>query len=146
MPHLKQSTLITFWVLAGVFLIVVAEFFIPAFRDLLKGSLWFLAPMAAFCLLGIVLLILATKEQAERKLKKFLLLTGASATGFFVSILLHNLIYGLFAYFFGADFWQRIGLGDEPFFFIVAIFVCPLGFLVGVVGTLVLLLKKRNLP
>ncbi len=69
--------------------------------------------------------------------KCFLILTGASVVGFFVSALLHNFIYGLFIYWFGEGFWDRIGLGDEPFFFFLAIFVFPIGFLIGVVGTVV---------
>ena len=75
-------------------------------------------------------------------LKKFLLLTGASAAGFLLFILLHNAVYSLLTHFFGTDFWDRIGLGDEPFFFIMAIFVCPIGFLVGVVGRIVLAIKE----
>ena len=72
-------------------------------------------------------------------LKKFLILTGASFVGFFVFVLLHNLVYGLFIHFWGADFWNG---GDEPFFFIMAIIVCPLGFLVGAVGSITLSIKR----
>jgi hypothetical protein len=142
MESLKKSTMVIFWLLFLVFLVVLAEFFIPAFRNLFRGSELFLIPLATFSLLGLVLLILALKEKVEGKLKKFLLLTGASATGFFISILLHNAIYGLFIYFFGSDFWDRIGLGDEPFFFFIAIIACPIGFLVGLIGNLVLFIKK----
>ena len=74
-------------------------------------------------------------------LKKFLLLTGASFIGFFVFIFLHNLVYGLFIHFWGADFWNG---GDEPFFFIMAIIVCPLGFLVGAIGSIVLAVKRSK--
>jgi len=77
------------------------------------------------------------------KLKKFLILTGASVAGFFVSVVLHNFIYGLFIHFFGKDFWNRIGSGgDEPVFFILAIIVCPIGFLIGAIGSTVLFAKK----
>ncbi|MCK4368633.1 MAG: hypothetical protein KAV68_03065 [Dehalococcoidales bacterium] len=96
-------------------------------------------PFAVFFLLGIALLVLTLKEKIGGTLKKFFLLTGASATGFFVFVLLHNLVYGLFIYFFGEGFWNG---GDEPFFFIMAIFVCPLGFLVGMVGSIVLSIKS----
>jgi len=74
-------------------------------------------------------------------LQKFFLLTGASAAGFFVSFLLHNAIYALFIYFFGEGFWSG---GDEPFFFIMAVFVCPLGFLVGAIGSIVIRVKKSR--
>ncbi|MBU0708367.1 hypothetical protein KJ596_01290, partial [Patescibacteria group bacterium] len=59
-------------------------------------------------------------------------------------VILHNLVYGLFIVLFGADFWERIGLGDEPVLFLLAIFVCPIAFLIGVVGSAILLLKRRD--
>jgi len=58
---------------------------------------------------------------------------------------LHNIIYGLFIVLFGADFWERTGLGDEPFFFILVLIVCPIAFLVGVIASIVLFIKKKQL-
>ena len=139
----RKLTWPIFWALIGVFIVVVCLFFVPAFRDLLRGSELFLVPIAIFFLLGAALIFLTLKEKVGGILQKFLLLTGASAVGFLVSILLHNAIYGLFIYFFGADFWDRISLGDEPVFFIVAIIICPIGFLVGVAGSIVLAIKNR---
>jgi len=144
MRSLKQPTVIIFWILIGVFLFVVGQLCIPAIRDLLKGSELFLIPMGIFCLLGLTLLVSALKEKVEGKIRKFLILTGASATGLFVFVLLHNLTYGLFIYLFGQDFWLRIGLSDEPVFFLLAIVVCPIGFLVGTIGTIVLFIKGRR--
>ena len=140
---MKKSLKLIFWTLVGVFLLIVSEFFIPAVKELFRGSLLFLFPLAIFFLLGIVLLFLTLKQKVRGALKWFLILTGASAGGFFVSILLHNLVYGIFIYFFGSDFWNKVGLGDEPFFFFIAIFVCPIGFLIGVVGSIVLFVKKN---
>jgi len=139
----RKLTWPIFWALIGVFIVVVCLFFVPAFRDLLRGSELFLVPIAIFFLLGAALIFLTLKEKVGGILQKFLLLTGASAVGFLVSILLHNAIYGLFIYFFGANFWDRISLGDEPVFFIVAIIICPIGFLVGVAGSIVLAIKNR---
>ncbi|MBA7652931.1 hypothetical protein ES703_60770 [subsurface metagenome] len=133
-----------FWALVGVFIVILCLFFVPVFRDLLRGSELFLLPIAVFFLLGVALIFFTVKEKVAGILKKFFLLTGAAATGFFVSILLHNAIYALFIYWFGADFWDRIGVGDEPFFFFVAIFVCPIGFLVGTVGSIVLAIKNKQ--
>lgn len=76
-------------------------------------------------------------------LKIFLLLTGASAAGFFVSVLLHNFLYGLFIVLFGEGFWKNIGFPDEPIFFIIALLVCPAGFLLGITGSAVILIKKE---
>ena len=85
----------------------------------------------AFFLLGLALIILVVKKKVEGLLKKFLLLTGTSAVGFLPFVILHNAVYGLFGV-------------EEPFFFILAVFVCPLGFLVGAVGTIVLLKKRKR--
>jgi hypothetical protein len=94
--------------------------------------------------LGVVLLILILKIKTEGLLRKFLILAGASLVGFPVFVVLHNLVYALFIYFLGQDFWERIGLGDEPFFFMMAVIVCPLAFLVGAIGSIVLLIKRRK--
>jgi hypothetical protein len=130
----------TFWALVAVFVIIVCLFAISAFNELLRG-LWFLSPFALFFLLGIALLVFSIRGSASGGLKKFFILTGASAAGVLVSVVLHNLVYGLFEHFAGADFWNG---GDEFFFFTLAVIVCPLGFLVGVVGTIVLGAKSRK--
>jgi len=127
-----------FWALVGIFVVIASGMTIPAFR----GSIFFwffIISGAIFSLLGAALIFFTVKEKVEGILKKFLLLTGASAAGIIVSILLHNAIYGLFIYFFGADFWKG---GDESFFFIMGIVVCPIGFLVGAVGSIVLAMKR----
>jgi len=77
------------------------------------------------------------------RFRKFLILAGLSFGGFFVSVLLHNLVYGLFIILFGPDFWDRIGLRDEPFFFLLAVIVCPIGFLIGAIGSVVLFVKEK---
>ena len=141
---MKKYLISTFLALVGIFLVIVSEFFIPPVRELFKGSFLFLLPFVIFFLLGVVLIFFTIREKVKGALKKFLMLTGISSAGFFVSILLHNFIYGLLIYWFGSDFWERIGIGDEPFFFFVALFVCPIGFLIGVIGSIVMFIKQRN--
>ena len=98
-----------------------------------------------FAVLGVTLLVLTVKTKVAGTLKKFLLLTGASAVGIPVFAVLHNLVYALFITWFGEDFWGASG--DEPVFFILATIVCPIGFLVGAVGTIVLTTRnKPNVP
>ena len=135
-----------FWALVGIFVVIGSVFFtaafFPTFRELLQGFrflLFIIISGAIFTLLGAALIFLTVKEKVGGILKKFLLLTGASAAGFLLFILLHNAVYGLFIYFFGAEFWAG---GDEPFFFVMAIFVCPIGFLVGTVGSIVIAIKR----
>jgi len=126
-----------FWALVGVFVVIVCVFAIPAARELLMGLHFIAISGAVFCLLGIALIVLTVKEKVRGLVKKFLLLTGASAVGIPASIFLHNAIYGLVF----VNILNRPDI-DEPFFFIMAIIVCPIGFLVGVVGSIVLA-KRR---
>jgi len=131
-----------FWALVGIFVVIASVFAIPAVRELFMGFLFITISGAIFFLLGVALIFLTVREKAEGMLKKFLILTGASSAGFSVSVFLHNAIYGLFIHWFGVDFWGRIGLGDEPVFFFIAIFLCPAAFLVGAVGSIVFTIKK----
>ncbi len=62
-------------------------------------------------------------------LKKFLLVMALSAGVFVVSVVLHNVIYGLFGI-------------EEPVFFIIAVFLCPAAFLFGATGSIVLIIKR----
>ncbi|MEJ2740186.1 MAG: hypothetical protein P8105_10230 [Dehalococcoidia bacterium] len=101
----------------------------------------FILTMCIPVIAGIVLIILTVKRVEKGLLKKFLLTTGASVVGIPVFIILHNLIYGAFIHFFGKGFWNG---GDEPFFFIMAVIVCPLGFLVGFIGSIVLAVKRSR--
>jgi len=146
MESLKKSTVVVFWILVATFIMAVSYIFIPMTMSI-KRPLWpFFVTLAIISLLlGVILIFLTLKEKVKGWPKRFLLLTGVSVIGMPVSIILHNFIYGLFIYFSGQDFWYRIGLGgDEPFFFIMAIFVCPIGFLVGVISSIVLLIKQRK--
>lgn len=148
-----------FWALLGAFLLVVADIILlnSPVRTLLKD----LAPnqtiaavigvsLAVFGLLflalGIALLILTVRARQvlHRPLKRFLLVTGSSAAAVPVSILLHNLVYGLFILIFGQDFWSRTGLEDEPLFFTTAVIVCPLAYVVGTIGSIILMFSKKT--
>jgi len=145
---MKKSTWAVFWALLAVIVVYIGgSGLIQLLEDLLDESIGKLLVQSSllllviFSLLGIALLVLTVREKIEGKLKNFLLLTGASAAGISVFGILHNLVYGLAIHFFGADFWNN---GDEPFFFLLAAIVCPLGYLVGATGSLVLHLKPKN--
>ncbi|MFC2056318.1 hypothetical protein ACFLTO_01975 [Chloroflexota bacterium] len=121
-----------FWALVGVFVIVISMIIFP--RALVPFDPFpaiFLSAIVVFVLLGVALLFLTIKTKVGGMLKKFLLLTGASAVGLPVSVLLHNVVSRLFNI-------------EEPVFFITAIFVCPIGFLIGVVGTIVFAIKSKQ--
>jgi hypothetical protein len=65
--------------------------------------------------------------------KHFLLLLWLSAQAFLLAFVLHGGIYALGIACFGPGFW---GQGDEPVFFILAIFVVPAGLVAGAFGRL----------
>ena len=86
-------------------------------------------------LAGGLLIFFTIKRKVRGKLRIFQLLAGASAVGIPVFVVLHNVAYMLGIKLFGES---TFGNGDEPVFFILALIVCPLGLLVGGIGTLVL--------
>ena len=67
-------------------------------------------------------------EGGSKMLKTFLLVTGISVGVFIISVVLHNVISGLFDV-------------EEPVFFTIAVFIAPLAFAIGLVGSLVVFLK-----
>ena len=79
-------------------------------------------------------------ERSLRVLKTFLLVAGISFAAGIISVFLHNAIYGLFIHFFGADFWDRVGVADEPVFFFITL-LSVLTFAVGIIGILVMFIK-----
>lgn len=64
--------------------------------------------------------------------KHFLLLMWLTAQAFLTSVVLHGAVYALFILLAGWGFWDRFG--DEPVFFMIAIFVVPAGFVLGAIG------------
>ena len=127
MKQLKLSTLIVFLATIVVFFIILCQVFIPSFRDLFRGLKLFLLSMTVFCLLGLVLLIFALKEKMNKKSKIFLILTGASAVGFFVFVVLHNAFYGLGTATKEIFVLNYLIEGLDIAFFLIALFVCPIG-------------------
>jgi len=127
-----------FWALIAVFVLIVCFFLIEPFRELVEGSELFLSPFIIFFLLGIALLVFTLREKAEGLLRAFFLLMAASAAGVFVFVLLHNGFYALATV--SGDI-PVLGTGLEFLhvaFFIIALIVCPLGFLTGAIGSIVL--------
>ena len=84
----KENTLtITFYLLVAVFVLAISIIFIPAFRGFISGT-FMISSGVVLVILGSVLIGLTLVQKVEGKLKKFLMLTGASAAGFFVFALL----------------------------------------------------------
>ena len=109
------------------------------------GWLLTIAPLIAVGVLllvfGIVIILITIKRKVTGKLKKFQLLAGASALGIPVFAVLHNVSYMLGVTWFGES---AFGNGDEPVFFILAVIVCPLGLLVGGIGSIIIRIRHRR--
>jgi hypothetical protein len=131
--HLRK----TFWALAILFVIVIMGFVFPLAEIL--GRRFFPIILIVlgiiFLILGILLIYLTYKLKIKGKQKWPLLLTGATPILALISVILHNLVYALMV---------TLGIGgDEAFFFILGLVVCPIVFLVSVVWSIVLMYKKR---
>ncbi|MFO0806624.1 MAG: hypothetical protein U0791_26260 [Gemmataceae bacterium] len=95
-----------------------------------------------FGLLGLVLAVLTLRLREPRLRRAFFLVTGVSEAAMPISVVLHNLVYALCVVFLGEGF--REGGSDEPFFFVLAIIVFPASFVIGAVGSTVLLIRCRT--
>jgi hypothetical protein len=84
---------------------------------------------------ALVVLTVKLKEAGIRKF--FFMLTGASAMSIPVCAILHNLVYALCV----KHGWISQG-GDDAVFFILTVFVWPVAFVVGALGTIVLMLRR----
>ena len=136
----------TFWLLLGIFVFVLGQLFVPSIRNLFEGSLLFLLPFIIFSLCGAILILLTLKKKVEGNLKKFLLLTGISASGIFVGILLHNFFYAL-GIMTEHIFWlNHLFELLHVVFFITATIICPVGFLIGTIGVIICFRKTPKPP
>ena len=141
----KENTLtIIFYLLAAVFILAISIIFIPVFRGLVSGIFMIISGVI-LVILGSVLIGLTLVQKVEGKLKKLLILTGVSAAGFFVFALLHNIFYALEQVTSHVTILSYLMKAFEVVFFLIAIFACPIGFFIGVIGTIVMFNKKRKM-
>ena len=141
----KENTLtVIFYLLVVVFVLAISIIFIPAFRGFVSGAFMIISGVI-LVILGSVLIGLTLIQKVEGKLKKFLILTGTSAAGFFIFALLHNIFYALAQVTGHIAILNYLMKAFEVIFFLVAIFACPIGFLVGVIGTIIMFNKKRKM-
>ena len=141
----KENTLtIIFYLLVAVFVLAISIIFIPAFRGIVSGTFMIISGVILVTL-GSVLIGLTLVQKVEGKHKKYLILTGASAAGFFVFALLHNIFYALEQVTGHVTILSYLMKTLEVIFFLIAIFACPIGFLVGAIGIIVMFNKKRKI-
>jgi hypothetical protein len=90
-------------------------------------------------LVGLAVLWLAWRRLTGR-LRVFVMMIGGSLVLFVLSAFLHN----------GVAWLAGVALGrpdvEEPLFFLVAVILCPLALLVGIVGAAVTRLRRGSVP
>jgi len=134
------STLVVFWLIFAFFILnALSMYAMPLFGQF--SQFMFIPSMVILPILGIALIVLAARAKFTKISKAFFILTGSSALGITVLGVMHNLVFALLIKLFGEDFGAR--MGDEPVFFILATIVCPAALLVGVIGSIVLIVKKK---
>ncbi len=121
------------------FFLILAQGWDRPFPNWMLFSSWII-----FILLGISLIIVTYKAKIKGKLKKYLLLTGYSSSTCIASIVLHNLFHA-----FGI-LTNNISILKISFevigtlFFLIAIIIAPLGFLLGVAVSTIILVKQKK--
>jgi hypothetical protein len=133
------STLVVFWITFAFFILVMAGMYLSFVPYI--GIITGVAFRATLSILGMILIILAAKGKFKKIARVFFILTGASALGIGLSMVLHNLVFALLIKLFGESILGS--MGDEPVFFILATIICPLALLVGSIGSIVLISKKK---
>ena len=140
---MKKYITTIFWILVINFIFILAQIFVEPITEIFRGPI-FLLPFATLFLLGVVLLIMVYKSETEKKLKKTLLLVGVSACGVLISTILHNVFYAL------AEVTKNIIILTNlmeifhVIFFLGGVIIFPIGFLVGMIGSVILLIKQRK--
>ena len=125
--------------LSLVFLFLSFVFFSAVLISLFQarkhvGASFLTALVFALSLSGGTLILLTLEQGVEGTLKTFIMLSGAAPTAMLISVILHNVISGLLTALLGRE-------SEEALFFLIALFVCPAVFLVGTMGSMVLILR-----
>lgn len=123
-------------------LLVVVLMVFPDFGTLPGQSILILWVLHALSGLGLV--VTTFREKISGKAKIFHLLAGFSAVGFVLGVILHNVFYALAMLAEGMEVLNAILGFLEVAFFLIAVVLCPIGLLVGVVGTIVLWKNLRS--
>ncbi len=119
------STLVIFWVLVALFFLVTITMFNLGPFDEKYLNFINIPIQSVYAILGIVLIVLATKGKFTKISKSFFILTGASLVGACISYILSNFV-----------FTKLLELEPAPIIFIVT-------FLVGMIGSIVLIVRKK---
>ena len=138
-PTAPRGLRIVFWALVAAFALLVLTVLLPDVRGLMR--LVFLPLMALCFLLGLALLILAVRWRQVGLLRTFWILVGASTAGFGAGSVLHNAFYALGTVTGDWPILHAAMHGLEVAFFVLAVLICPIAFLVGTIGAVVVIVR-----
>jgi hypothetical protein len=141
-PKAPRPLFIVFWALVAAFAALVLTVLFPDVLDLFRPM--FLSLMVLCFLLGLALLILSVRWKQRTLLRTFWILAGASTAGFAVGSVLHNAFYALATV---TGKWPILNAAMEVLevaFFLIATLLCPVAFLVGTVGAIVLIVRRSG--
>ena len=93
---------------------------------------------------GVGLIVTTYREKITGKRKFYLLSSGFSSAGFLLGVVLHNLLYALGTITENLVIVNKIINFFGVAFFLAATIICPIGFIVGMVGTLIILKKSQS--
>jgi len=138
----KKPIITILHILIAIFILLLAFFIIPNPK---RTLFLFVAVLGLiFLILGITLIVLAVKSKLEKKLKIFLILTGASAICPLVFSVLHNLFYALAVITENIQTLNYLLEFLHAAFFIIALLVSPIVFLIGTIGSIILIRKRKK--
>jgi hypothetical protein len=141
-PKAPRLLLIVFWALVAAFATLVLTVLLPDVIDFFRPV--FLSLTVLCFLLGLALLVLSVRWQERTLLRVFWILVGASTAGFALGSVLHNAFYALATV---TGHWPILNTTMEALevaFFLFATLLCPVAFLVGTVGAVVLIVRRRG--
>ena len=129
---------VIFWLLVAVFAIVTVILTTGLGRRDKIFPYMLICIIIILLALGTALVALTVKLKETRMRKLFFILTGVSVLAIPICVILHNLVYVLCVKF----GWMSRG-DDEAVFFILVLLVFPALFIIGALGSIVLLIRDK---
>jgi len=123
-------------------ILVMLDMFVPNIIRMVGPYIFILWILHFFA--GVGLITTTYKEKISGKRKFYLLLSGFSSASFLLGVVFHNLLYALGTITENLVILNKIINFFEVAFFLVATLICPVGFIVGMVGTLIILKKSHS--
>jgi len=108
----------------------------------MTGKLVFFLILGVIILYGSLVVFLTLRQKTKGRLKAFLLLSGFSALALPVFSVLHNLFYALEIITINYPLLSNLLGLLHGLSFLIAVILAPLGFLIGTISSLFMLVKK----